>query len=524
MVRPLFRFPVEESDRVNALVLLPFLVLIAPILPALIEIFRRKDKGPREIPEQTLYEEQAGISETIPRLEKTRARARVKIAGEVIRIVGDVSIPSGVEINENIVVHGNLTLGSKCHVQGSLKSLGQVEVGDDSVIEGHIISDGKVTVGRNTRVEGIIDSSGDIILSEDAVVGAVSSGKSVRLAQGAKINRRVPAEELITEPSLVPSTEEEETQAERPFEVTIPSFSAFFDDRRYQATSDDKARIFQSLRDEMRRIYKPEEKPIDEGTLKELSQREAEIFKLAVSGYDTDEIGLRLLMDPVSVQKAIDSLIKAGYLDEYLKPLRPRAAGEEASVTSPPRKEQEKLEVEQFRVGVVFERLLASKLRQEVKEGSESEEKGRTSTRNEMEKRLKEWQRESSVFFGPRETEKERVLSDAGELEQARKDDLKLPDNLATDAREQRKDLEGASKSKHGKRLGSTLPFLTLVAILLSEVAYYSPSLSIFAFLESVMPSAVKAWMLFLGIALALAITTGLYIAKMLSSPRLKIG
>lgn len=211
-------------------------------------------------------------------------------------------------------------------------------------------------------------------------------------------------------------------------------------------------------------------------------------------------------------------------MDEYLRPVRAGAAEEDASATSPPSREEERPEVEQFRVEEVFERLLGSKLRPEVKEGLKSEEKERTPTRDEMEERLKEWLRESSVFFGPRETGKERVLSDAKKLEPARKDVLKLSDNLLTDAREQRKDLEETSKSKHEKLLGSTLPFLTLVAILLSEVAYYGPSLSLFAFLESVMPPAVKAWMLFLGIALALAITTGLYIARMISSPRLKTG
>lgn len=518
----LLGFQMEENDKVNVLALLPFIVLIAPIVPAFIEIFRRKDKGPREIPEQTLNEEQADISKNIPMFERARARARVKIVGESIRIVGDVSVPSGVEINENMIVHGNLRLGSKCHVHGSVKSFGEVEIGEYSVIEGHIISDGMVTVGRNAKVKGIIDSAGDIILKEHSEVQAVSSEKSVGLAQGVKIDRRIPAGESITEPLLPPSTREKEMQPERPAEATIPSVSTFFEDRRYQPTSDDKARIFQSLRNEIRRVDKPEEKKMDEVTLKKPSQRDTEILKLAVSGHDIDEIGLRLLMDPVHVQKTIDSLIEAGYLDEHLKPLRPQGVEEDASVTTPAKEEKEKPEVAESRVEEVFEGLLASKLRPEVKGEPKVEEKREISTRTEMREFLKEWQRESSVLFGYRETGKKRPSSVTRKPEQTEEEDRKLPDSVDADSQEIA--LGDRSRWTHEKHLGSALPLLTLVAIVLSEVAYYNPGLLIFTFLKSVMPPAVEVWMFFLGVSLALAVITVLFFARMLSSPRLKTG
>ncbi len=512
----------EEDDKVNLLALLPFLVLIAPIVPAFIESLRRKDKGPREIPEQTLDEEQADISKKIPMFERARARARVKIVGESIRIVGDVSVPSGVEINENMIVHGNLRLGSKCHVHGSVKSFGEVEIGEYSVIEGHIISDGTVTVGRNAKVKGIIDSAGDIILKEHSEVQAVSSEKSVRLAQGVKIDQRIPAGESITESLLPPSTREKEMEPERSAEATIPFVSTFFEDRRYQPTSDDRTRIFQNLRDEIRRVDKPEEKKIDEVTLKKPSQRDTEILKLTVSGHNIDEIGLRLLLDPVHVQKTIDSLIEAGYLDEHLEPLRPRGVEEDVSVTSPVKEEKEKPEVAESRVGEVFERLLASKLRSEVKGGPKVEEKREISTRTEMRKFLKEWQQESSVLFGYRETGKERPSSVTEKPEQTEEEDMKLPDNVDADSQEI--DLGDRSRWGHEKHLGLALPLLTLVAIVLSEVAYYNPSVLMFAFLKSVMPPAVKVWMFFLGVALALAVITVLFFARMVSSPRLKTG
>jgi len=49
---------------------------------------------------------------------------------------------------------------------------------------------------------------------------------------------------------------------------------------------------------------------------KELGSEEAEVYRLAVSGRGVEEIGLRLLMDPVEVQGILKSLIERHYLDE----------------------------------------------------------------------------------------------------------------------------------------------------------------------------------------------------------------
>jgi len=55
----------------------------------------------------------------------------------------------------------------------------------------------------------------------------------------------------------------------------------------------------------------------DESILKELSLKEAGVYKLAVSGRNVEEIGLRLLMDPVEVEGILRSLTERHYLDEY---------------------------------------------------------------------------------------------------------------------------------------------------------------------------------------------------------------
>ncbi len=198
----------------NLLVLLPFALLIVPFIPAIIEIFKRKDKGPREIPEQTTYEEPPDIVE-ISRLERARGDARAKAPGDVIRITGNVSIPEGSEINNNLMVQGNLKIGKKSRIYGSIKAFGDIELDESSTVEGHVLSEGKVTIGRNCVVKGIVDSLKDIILGENAVVEAVSTEKTVKLGPNAKINRRIlSGASIITVPPQI-----REEQAVKPEEA-----------------------------------------------------------------------------------------------------------------------------------------------------------------------------------------------------------------------------------------------------------------------------------------------------------------
>jgi len=174
----------------NLLVLVPLALLIIPFIPTIIEIFKRKDTGPREVPEQTTYEEPPEL-ENISRLERSRGDARAKVTGDVIRITGNVSIPDETVINNHLMVQGNLKIGKNTHVQGSIKAFGDIELGESSIVEGHVLSEGKVTVGRCCVVKGIVDSLKDIILEENAVVEAVSTEKTVKVGPNAKINRRI---------------------------------------------------------------------------------------------------------------------------------------------------------------------------------------------------------------------------------------------------------------------------------------------------------------------------------------------
>jgi len=199
----------------NPLILLPFILLGVPFTPTILETFKRKDKGPKEIPEQTTYEEKPDVD--TPLLERAREEARVKVSGEVIRITGDASIPDGTEVKNHIVVQGTLKVGKKCHVYGSVKAFGDVEIGESSIIEGHVLSEGTIIIRRDCVVKGVVDSLKDIILEENAVVEAVSTEKTVKVGSNAKINRRI-----LSGSSIIASLQEAQTEVvEKPEKTEI---------------------------------------------------------------------------------------------------------------------------------------------------------------------------------------------------------------------------------------------------------------------------------------------------------------
>ena len=124
----------------NLLVPTLFGLLAVPFIPAIIEYFARKDKGPRDMSEKTTDEGE--LIAAVPRLERARGKARARVPGEVIRIVGDVSIPDGTEMDKHLVIHGSLNLGKGCRIDGTVKAFGKVVVGENSIVEGHILSQG----------------------------------------------------------------------------------------------------------------------------------------------------------------------------------------------------------------------------------------------------------------------------------------------------------------------------------------------------------------------------------------------
>lgn len=146
-------------------------------LPAVLELKRPRDKGPRKVAESTM---------------KFTRKKILKLGVDTIRIKGDVEFPSDVEAKENIVVEGSLLIGDRCHFYGSVKALGDIEIRDKVVIEGSLIAGGSLRLGKDTKIKGSVDTKGAVHLGENSLIGlSLTSGGDVEMHKGAKVFKNI---------------------------------------------------------------------------------------------------------------------------------------------------------------------------------------------------------------------------------------------------------------------------------------------------------------------------------------------
>lgn len=396
------------------MILLPFVLLGVPFIPTIIEALRRKDKGPKEVPDQTTYEKKPDLD--LPRLERARGEARAKAPGEVIRITGDASIPEGTEINNHLVVQGNLKIGRKSNINGSVKAFGNIEIDESSTVEGHILSEGTVVIGRNCIIKGVVDSLKDIILEENAVVEAISTEKTVKVGPNARINQRILSGASIIASSQLPiELRKEDKQARE--KATISQPHAEKEIRQFPRTEPTKQpegvtkaerisdQIFAYIEDRIRRLDEKRITSTEVGRVEGLTPLEVNVLKAAMKGNSLEEICLRLLKDPSEVETIIDGLIKKGHLDENLRSKQPSVKRLEKPISSLEKnmlKNEHPKQVEELSEDEQIERLIASKMREELKRKIEAkeDESHRTIQPKDI---LNEWEKFSSSMWGTRE-------------------------------------------------------------------------------------------------------------------------
>jgi hypothetical protein len=104
-----------------------------------------------------------------------------RILGEVIEmddnmatIEGDVEIPSGTNINKNLLVKGSLKIGDNCRGHGKLEAFKDITIGADTIIDGNLISGANIFVGSRSLINGLVEALGEFAIEEDAMVGTTS--------------------------------------------------------------------------------------------------------------------------------------------------------------------------------------------------------------------------------------------------------------------------------------------------------------------------------------------------------------
>jgi cytoskeletal protein CcmA (bactofilin family) len=146
-------------------------------LPAVLELRRPRDKGPRRVAESTMGFNRKKV---------------LKLGVDTIRIMSDMEFPSDVEAKESVVVEGSLVIGDRCHFYGSVKASGDVEIRSKVVIEGSLIAGGGVKLGKDARIKGSVDAKGTVHLGENSFVGlSLTSGGDVEMHRGARVFKNI---------------------------------------------------------------------------------------------------------------------------------------------------------------------------------------------------------------------------------------------------------------------------------------------------------------------------------------------
>jgi hypothetical protein len=109
--------------------------------------------------------------------ERTILGFPARIYGEVIEINdnvttvdGDVEIPSGTNIDKNLVVRGSLKIGDNCRGHGKLKASKDITIGAETIIDGDLISGGNIFVGPRSYIKGVVEAAEVFEIEKDAVV------------------------------------------------------------------------------------------------------------------------------------------------------------------------------------------------------------------------------------------------------------------------------------------------------------------------------------------------------------------
>jgi hypothetical protein len=106
-------------------------------------------------------------------------RADVTIEDFVLWVGRRLTLPPGLVLERDLVVHGELRVGAGAVIRGSLKTHGAIRLGEGVQVEGNVIGRGDIHVEGGARIAGCVYAEGDIFIGPGAQVGRPQGFKSV---------------------------------------------------------------------------------------------------------------------------------------------------------------------------------------------------------------------------------------------------------------------------------------------------------------------------------------------------------
>ena len=108
----------------------------------------------------------------------------------------DISLPSGTEIEGDLIVHGNATFAADCRIHGSLKVHGRLVLGDGCVIDGACVVVGAAQIGAQVSMAGPLVGEDQVRIGAGSTIGRSDAetsvnGRLVTLEAGATVHGSV---------------------------------------------------------------------------------------------------------------------------------------------------------------------------------------------------------------------------------------------------------------------------------------------------------------------------------------------
>lgn len=110
-----------------------------------------------------------------------------------------LAIAAGRRWRGDLVCHGDLSLGHRCHAHGSLKARGDLGLGAGVRVEGHVVADGEILVGAGAVVTGSVVSEAAVVLGPGCTIGSPGRPVTVcaprlEVAQGVVVHGTIRAD------------------------------------------------------------------------------------------------------------------------------------------------------------------------------------------------------------------------------------------------------------------------------------------------------------------------------------------
>jgi predicted acyltransferase (DUF342 family) len=90
-----------------------------------------------------------------------------------------LTLPPGLVLERDLVVHGEVLVGAGAVIRGSLKAHGAIHLGEGVQVEANVIGRRGIHIERGTRIAGCVYADGDVFIGPGAQVGRPQGFKSV---------------------------------------------------------------------------------------------------------------------------------------------------------------------------------------------------------------------------------------------------------------------------------------------------------------------------------------------------------